>query len=309
MCIAGPGRGRGHLFRVGSRAGLARRWRAADSGVRSRPGPYACRERRAIHRRAHPTGCSIQHSLSAKRGAPRKPGSAKVPSRFSYAAIALAKKIFGDLKGRAGADSRRRRDGQAHRHSSPVPACEADHDCEPYASERSGSGPPGSNGVAVPVGIASMPLLARPDIVVTATGASETRTHARTRGDRHAAARRKPSRCSSSTSPCPGIVEAGGRRSGSSLSLQTSTISGRSVQENLARRGAELARGRSDSSMKRVAKVHGRGCSRERFVPTVVALRPAASRAIRPGRTAAPRAKALRASSGKRDRVSTRLRG
>ena len=85
----------------------------------------------------------------------------------SYAAIALARKIFGHLKGRSVAHPRRRRDGQAHRRPPADPAGPGDRDREPHVLDRAGPGVE-ARGRAVPWSALDEALSAA-DIVITAT--------------------------------------------------------------------------------------------------------------------------------------------
>ncbi len=90
----------------------------------------------------------------------------------SYAAIALARKIFGDLSGLSVAHPRRRRDGEADRRAPAGAAGQADHHREPDAGV--GGGPGARSSTAAPCrGARSTAALAAADIVVTATGATE----------------------------------------------------------------------------------------------------------------------------------------
>ena len=114
-----------HLFRVA--AGL-------DSLVVGEPqilgqvkAAYATASDRGYTAARSPTGCFTRRSASASACA-RETGLGEGAVSVSYAAIALARKIFGDLHRPQRADPRRRRDGEAHRRAPPGAAGPADHD-------------------------------------------------------------------------------------------------------------------------------------------------------------------------------------
>ena len=246
-----------HLFRVA--AGL-------DSLVVGEPqilgqvkAAYADRERPAVHRRRSPTGCSTRRSRVGKR-VRRETGLGEGAVSVSYAAIALAKKIFGDLTGLNVADSRRRRDGQADRHPPAGAAGQADHHREPHAGDRRARSRAQLDGRAVPwseLGDA----LAAADIVVTATGAAEpVLTRASRRGGDAAAAQpaavHHRHRACRATSKPPSAISIRCSSTTSTTCRRSSRRTWRGAARELDQRRGDRRRGGGRGSR--------RGCSRAR---------------------------------------------
>ena len=216
---------------------LARRRRAADS----RPGQGRAHGRRRRARPSGPcsTGCSTRRSPSASACAP-KPASASGAVSVSFAAVALARKIFGDLKGRSVARRRRRRDGQADRAAHEV-AGRAAASRSSAARWRTRRGRPKRSAAprAAPWDELDAALGAS-DIVITATGAA-----APILTKAHIEAVMRPRR----NRPLfiidiamPRDVEAGGRRNRAGVPLQHRRPAGDGAREPRAARQRGRAR-------------------------------------------------------------------
>ena len=246
-----------HLFRVA--AGL-------DSLVVGEPqilgqvkAAYAAASDLQFTGAAHSTGCSTRRSRVGKR-VRSETGLGEGAVSVSYAAIALAKKIFGDLTGLnvliLGAGEMAKLTG-VHLQGAAGPA---DHDRQPHARDGRSAGARSST--AGPCRGRDLDRRAR------------RRRHRRHRdrrdragADARAASRRRcgrgaAGRCSSSTSRCRATSS---RRSAISTrcSSTTSTTCRTIVKENLARRAAR-ARARRSDRRRGSRRGSRRGCSRAR---------------------------------------------
>ena len=151
----------------GRRARFAGRGRAADPGTGQGTRTRSPRSADSPGRRS--TGC-FNTSFTVGKRVRSETGLGEGAVSVSYAAISLARKIFGDLAGRRGAGGRRRRDGRAHRHPPALPERRPHRRRQPQRRPGRDPSPPRSTAWRCRGG-RSPPRLTTTDIVLTATGA------------------------------------------------------------------------------------------------------------------------------------------
>ena len=187
---------------------------------------------------------------------------------IGYAAVALARKIFGDLKGRTRARRRRGRDGQADRAAHEVAGRAPRHDRQPHDGARGADGRGDRRRVGRAVGEISTRRSAASDIVITATGAAAPIL---TKARIEAVMRPRRNRPLFIIDiALPRDVEAAAGEIEQVFLYNIDDLQA-TVRENLARRASEVARAEAIVS-EEVDKFGGWFRSRG-AIPTVVALR------------------------------------
>ena len=150
------------------------------------------------------TGCSTRRSRVGKR-VRTETGLGSGAVSVSFAAVALARKIFGDLEGPERAGRRRRRDGQADRAAHEVAGRAARHDRQPHDGARGADGGSDRRRAARRRGTSSTRRSAR--ATSSSPPPAPPRRFSPRRASRRSCGRGATGRCSSSTSRMPRDVE------------------------------------------------------------------------------------------------------